>query len=182
MQRKMATFLAAGFISYATYAYIARVCTPMIQRTRSAKGSRTQGIVFLAFFSILFCIMAWSYATLLSTGPGYLRDMSEKTMSPEPPSEQDMMEASNGTALAYNQQQADTAVRQEEERLESNAAAGTFGPGVGSAVAHTTSTSNGHHADQGKEPWNLPQRQPSSIPVLLPYYRVRSDAGYSCNK
>jgi palmitoyltransferase len=58
-QRKGALPIAVAVIAYAAYAFVARVCVPMIQRRDTARGSRTQGIVLLSFFLWLLCMTLW---------------------------------------------------------------------------------------------------------------------------
>ena len=192
LARKAAAFLAVGIMAYATYCFLARICVPMVKQSTRARGSRTQGICFIVFFSILFCFMAWSYAVLLSTGPGFVKDFVEQTPSPEPPNQDEMEQASNmpGGPSFSSMNIADA--NRDEEAAESNNILGAINPKVATAAAsmgheptahpsapstYNSSQANGSSSalDQAKPsdaaPWDLPQRRPSPVPVLLPYYR-----------
>ncbi|GAA99804.1 uncharacterized protein L969DRAFT_91747 [Mixia osmundae IAM 14324] len=80
--RKMAVLIVIGLITYVGYAFIWRVCVPMIHQNAKRRGSRTQGIVLLVFFVILWLMFCWSYLVIITTPPGYVKDHVQVSAEP----------------------------------------------------------------------------------------------------
>ncbi|WFD32534.1 protein S-acyltransferase [Malassezia sp. CBS 17886] len=59
--------------------YLWRICYPMLVRRPSAVGSRATGIVLLVIFCVLWILLVWSYAAVVLSKPGYVRDVIPRT-------------------------------------------------------------------------------------------------------
>ncbi|KAF8841075.1 zf-DHHC-domain-containing protein [Paxillus ammoniavirescens] len=73
------TILIAG---YTTYVYAGRFCRDMIMKDNSALGSQATGVAFLVVFCFLLLLVLWSYAAVITTGPGNARNYTQTTMKP----------------------------------------------------------------------------------------------------
>ena len=47
----------------------------MLRQLDGARGSRTQGIVYLVLFNILWLLLVYTYALIVLTPPGYAKDV-----------------------------------------------------------------------------------------------------------
>jgi hypothetical protein len=47
----------------------------MLRQLDGARGSRTQGIVYLVLFNILWLLLCYTYALIVLTSPGLAKDV-----------------------------------------------------------------------------------------------------------
>ncbi|KIJ18105.1 hypothetical protein PAXINDRAFT_161618 [Paxillus involutus ATCC 200175] len=73
------SLLIAGYI---TYVYAGRFCRDMIKKDNNALGSQATGVAFLVVFCLLLLLLLWSYAAVITTGPGNARNYTQTTMKP----------------------------------------------------------------------------------------------------
>ncbi|KAK4046981.1 oligomeric, coiled-coil, peripheral membrane protein [Microbotryomycetes sp. JL201] len=77
--------LVIAIFGYSYYVTVIRVAVRMIQqRGPTYKGRRAQGIIYIAFYHLLFFMFAWTYVRVVVTGPGYARDFVPQTDPPVP--------------------------------------------------------------------------------------------------
>ncbi|KAM0787748.1 hypothetical protein ACM66B_003805 [Microbotryomycetes sp. NB124-2] len=73
--RKFAVGLVVVIFGYSYYVTVVRVAIRMIQQSGPAySGRRTQGIIYIVLYHLLFLMFIWTYAKVVFTGPGYARD------------------------------------------------------------------------------------------------------------
>ncbi|SPO22033.1 related to Zinc finger DHHC domain containing protein 2 [Ustilago trichophora] len=83
--RKAIIPLVFVILSWVLVAYVWRLCSRLIQQNPQGKvmGSRADGIGLLVGFVVLWLMTMWSYVTVISKGPGLVKDYVPES---EPPS------------------------------------------------------------------------------------------------
>lgn len=110
-------FVVLGILFYTYYVFVVRVCIPMIQLQFKALGTKSQGIIYITIFHILFVMFIWNYSVVVMTGPGYAKDYVHKS---EPPMEDAELVEYFGQNLAEPQTFQDNNAQPESFSLESS--------------------------------------------------------------
>ncbi|ORY92807.1 DHHC palmitoyltransferase-domain-containing protein [Leucosporidium creatinivorum] len=88
--RKFAVGVVIAVYFYSYYVFVVRVCVKMVRMEGDRLGNRSQGIVYLVIYHLLFTLFVWSYTKAILTSPGFARDFVPQ--SDPPPEEAELVQ------------------------------------------------------------------------------------------
>ncbi|KAI3480769.1 hypothetical protein L1887_57035 [Cichorium endivia] len=104
--RKAIIPLVFVILSWVFLVFVWRLCSRMIQQTPQGVvlGTRSEGIGLLVGFVVLWLMTMWSYVTVISKGPGHVKDYVPES-APPLPGPHDVMPWNQGAAPQCGPQQ-----------------------------------------------------------------------------
>ncbi|KAM0755954.1 zf-DHHC-domain-containing protein [Meredithblackwellia eburnea MCA 4105] len=116
--RKFAVALVIAIFFYTYYVFVVRLSIKLVTTNNNKQGSKTQGIIYLVLYHLLFIMFIWSYTVAITTAPGFARDVVPQS---DPPKENAQLVQVNGYNFENNtnsNQQIDRATTASEETTD----------------------------------------------------------------
>ncbi|KAJ9100326.1 hypothetical protein QFC20_005458 [Naganishia adeliensis] len=83
VSRKGFVVAVYALVVYAYYVFVGRLCVPMLQRKRDARGSVGQGVGLMIAFHVLWLMFIWTYSRIAFISPGWASQLVPKAQGPE---------------------------------------------------------------------------------------------------